>query len=84
MGADDILQGLVIGGFAFVSLSTLVYCIQKRRSKIFHMKKSSSMEDLNSVDTSDPTQTQDEAQYALPPVLVTKVSPHKGLSSVGM
>jgi len=72
MGADELLAGFVIGGFSCVVLSALAYCIKKRRATLVSMKKSASMEELSSVDTTDPTQTQDEERYALPPILVTR------------
>ena len=77
--ADSILQGLLIGGFGLACLATLAYCL-KKKAKTFHMKKSESMKELSSV---DPTQTQDEEQYALPPTLVTTASQHRGSSSAG-
>jgi hypothetical protein len=80
--ADSVLQGCFIGGFAFVGLVTLVYCL-KKKAKSYHMKKSASMEELSSVDTTDPTQIQAEERYALPPVLVTIASPRMGSSFAG-
>ena len=80
--ADDILQGCLIGAFGFIGIATLAYCLQKR-VKTYHMKKSASMEELSSVDTTDPTQTQDEERYASPPVLVTIASPRMGSSFAG-
>lgn len=81
--ADDLLAGFVIGGFSCVVISALAYCIKKRRSNLIHMKKSASMEELSSVDTTDPTQTQDEERYASPPILVTIASPRMGSSFAG-
>ena len=80
--ADSILQGVVIGSFSFIALATLVYCL-KKKAKTYHMKKSASMEELSSVDTTDPTQIQAEERYALPPTLVTIASPRMGSSSAG-
>jgi hypothetical protein len=80
--ADSILQGCFIGGLGFAGLVTLIYCL-KKKAKTYHMKKSASMDELSSVDTTDPTQTQDEERYALPPVLVTIASPRMGSSSAG-
>lgn len=74
--ADDILQGCLIGAFGFIGLVSVVCCLQKRVKK-YTMKKSASMEELSSVETHDPTQTQDEERYALPPILVPKVSQHR-------
>jgi hypothetical protein len=51
--SDDVLQGLFIGGFAFVGVVTLVICLRKKATT-YSMKKSASMEELNSVDTVDP------------------------------
>jgi hypothetical protein len=50
---DDILQGVLIGGFAFFGLSLVYYCAQKHRQNVT-MKKSASMEELSSVSTEDP------------------------------
>ncbi len=50
---DNILQGILIGGFAFMGISTLVYCLRKKRNEVT-MKKSASTEELNSVSTDDP------------------------------
>lgn len=74
--ADSVLQGCLIGGFGFICVISVVYCVQKK-VKSYSMKKSASMEELSSVDTTDPTQTQDEERYALPPILVPKVSQHR-------
>lgn len=80
--ADSILQGCFIAGFSFAGLVALVYCL-KKKVKTYDMKKSASMEELSSVDTTDPTQTQDEERYASPPVLVTIASPRMGSSFAG-
>jgi hypothetical protein len=80
--ADSILQGVLIGSFGFIGVVSVVYCL-KKKAKSYSMKKSASMEELSSVDTTDPTQTQDEERYALPPVLVTIASPRMGSSFVG-
>ena len=70
---DDIMQGFVIAIFSLAGLSAISYCVRIKLRQQHHMKKSASMEELSSVDTSDPTQTQDEERYALPPILVTRV-----------
>lgn len=69
---DSVLQGFLIGTFGLVGVITLVYCLRKK-TNIQTMKKSESMEEFNSIETNDPTQTQDEERYASPPILVTKV-----------
>jgi hypothetical protein len=74
--ADVILQGLFIGSLSFGALIAVYICLKKRAKK-FHIKKSASTEELSSVDTTEPTQTQDEERYAWPPVLVTTISQHK-------
>lgn len=74
--SDDALQGIFIGSLSLVTLITIAYCLKKRFKK-YSMKKSASAEDLNSVDTVDPTQIQDEERYALPPILVTIASQRK-------
>lgn len=51
--ADDILQGALIGGFAFLGLNLLYFCVRKHRQTVT-MKKSASMEELSSVGTEDP------------------------------
>jgi hypothetical protein len=50
---DDLLQGLLIGGFAFFGLNLVYYCVRKHRQSVT-MKKSASMEELSSVSTEDP------------------------------
>lgn len=80
--ADDLLQGFAIAGFSIIFLSSIVYCL-KKKTKSYHMKKSASMEELSSVDTTDPTQIQVEERYASPPVLVTIASPRMGSSFAG-
>lgn len=80
--ADSILQGFLVGGFAFAGVVTLVCCL-KKKAKMYYMKKSESTEDLSSIDTADPTQTQDEERYASPPTLVTIASPRMGSSFAG-
>ena len=60
--ADTLLQVFLIGGFSVIGAITLVLCL-KKKAKTYHMKKSVSMEELNS------TQIQDEGQYASPRVL---------------
>jgi hypothetical protein len=54
--ADTVLQGILIGAFTCIGLSALSYCIRKRMKNRTMMKQSSSMEDLTSVDTTDPQQ----------------------------
>jgi hypothetical protein len=81
--ADDLLQGFSIAGFSMIILSAIAYCLKRKRASIMMMKKSASMEELSSVDTTDPTQIQVEEQYALPPILVTIASPRMGSSSAG-
>lgn len=74
--ADTILQGCLIGAFGVIGVMAVVFCL-KKKVKTYHMKKSASMEELSSVETHDPTQTQDEERYALPPILVPKASQHR-------
>lgn len=50
---DDILQGVLIGGFAFIGINLFVCCVRKHRKSV-EMKKSASMEELSSVSTEDP------------------------------
>jgi len=80
--ADDLLQGFAIAGFSIIALSSIAYFL-KLRTKKFSMKKSASMEELSSVDTTDPTQIQVEERYASPQVLATTTSPRMGLSFAG-
>ena len=55
--ADNILQGLLIGSLSFVGVITLVHCVRKRvQHRSITMKQSPSMEDLTSVETTDPQQ----------------------------
>ena len=56
--SDDILQGVFIASFSLIGLSVLSYCIRTKLKNYSKMKQSASMEDLSSVDTTDPTQTQ--------------------------
>jgi hypothetical protein len=79
--ADSILQGFLIGAFGFVGVVTVAWCLQKKVKK-YNIKKSASMEELSSVETHDPTQTQDEERYASPPTLEPKVLRHTGSSSL--
>ena len=51
--ADQVLQGFFIGSLTLGTLSILVYCLRKKYNT-YNMKKSASMEDLNSVATTDP------------------------------
>jgi hypothetical protein len=80
--ADDVLQGIFTATFSVIGLAAICYCV-KLRLRNNQFKKSASTEDLSSVDTTDPTQTQDEERYALPPILVTIASPRMGSSSAG-
>jgi hypothetical protein len=50
---DDILQGFLIGSFTLIGLSALAYCLRRRDVK-YNMKKSASMEEINSMDSADP------------------------------
>jgi hypothetical protein len=53
--ADNVLQGIFIGVFSFGGLaSILYYCSRRRLHQSSKMKQSSSMDDLTSVDTTDP------------------------------
>jgi len=52
--SDDIMQGFLITGFVLIGLSSFGYCIRLRMKNHSKLKQSSSMEDLNSVDTQDP------------------------------
>ncbi len=54
MSSDEIMQGFVIGMFTLFGLSTITYCIRLRMKNHSKLKQSASMEDLNSVDTTDP------------------------------
>lgn len=56
MGSDEIMQGFVIAMFVLCGLSSFSYCIRLRLKNSTMMKKSESMEDLSSVDTTDPIQ----------------------------
>lgn len=51
--SDGVLQGLLIGTFAFIGLNVVYYCVRKHRQSVT-MKKSASMEELSSVTTEDP------------------------------
>lgn len=52
---DQIMEGFVISLFVFAGLSGFAYCIRmKMRKQRSNMKQSPSMEDLTSVDTTDP------------------------------
>ncbi len=52
--ADNILQGVLIGSFLFIGIASFSYCIRIRMKNNSSFKQSPSMEDLNSVDTTDP------------------------------
>ena len=79
--ADTVLSSIFISSFTVVGVCACTYWIRNRRRNI-SMKKSASMEELSSVETHDPTQTQDEERYALPPTLEPKVLRHMGSSSL--
>jgi hypothetical protein len=56
MSGDEIMQGFVISLFTLCGVSAFGYCMRLRLKNRSIMKKSESMEDLNSVDTTDPIQ----------------------------
>lgn len=56
MSSDEIMEGFVIALFTLTGLSTIVYCVRIRMRDHKKMKQSASMEDLNSIDTTDPEQ----------------------------
>lgn len=55
MGSDEIMQGFIIILFSLCGISTVVQCIRLRMKNRLTLKQSPSMEDLNSVDTQDPS-----------------------------
>ena len=56
MNGDEIMQGLIIALFSLCGVSAVVQCIRLRMRNRLTMKQSPSMEDLNSIDNTDPEQ----------------------------
>jgi hypothetical protein len=60
MQADVVLAGLFIAGLSCIVLTGVGLYVHSRRKRL-SMKKSASMEELSSVDTSDPSQAPDDS-----------------------